>query len=105
MARMLDGMESMVRGDTPPPAAALIGMRLESFKTGEALVVLDATSEHANPMGTVQGGILAAVADAAMGWAFMTTLGEGESRTTLEIKVNFLRPVWTGRLEARGQVK
>ena len=56
MARMLDGMESMVRGDTPPPpAATLIGMRLESFATGEALVALDATSEHANPMGTVQG--------------------------------------------------
>ena len=50
-------------------------------------------------------GILAAIADAAMGWAFMTTLGEGESYATLEIKVNFLRPVWTGRLEARGQVK
>jgi len=53
----------------------------------------------------VQGGILAAVADAAMGWAFMTTLGENESYTTLEVKVNFLRPVWAGRLEARGRVK
>ena len=106
MARMLDGMESMVRGDAPPPpAATLIGMRLESFASGEALVALDATSAHANPMGTVQGGILAAVADAAMGWAFMTTLGENESYTTLEIKVNFLRPVWAGRLEARGRVK
>src|SRR5215470_5276432 len=62
-------------------------------------VVLDATEAHGNPMGTVQGGILAAVADAAMGWAFMTTLGENESYTTLEVKVNFLRPVWAGRLE------
>ena len=106
MARMLDGMESLVRGDTPPPpAATLIGMRLESFAEGEALVALDATAAHANPMGTVQGGVLAAVADAAMGWAFMTTLGENESYTTLEMKVNFLRPVWTGRLEARGRVK
>ena len=106
MARLLDGMESMVRGQTPPPpAATLIGMRLESFAAGEALVALDATEAHANPMGTVQGGILAAVADATMGWALMTTLGEGESYTTLEVKVNFLRPVWAGRLEARGRVK
>lgn len=106
MARMLDGMESMVRGDTPPPpAATLIGMRLESFAEGEALVVLDATASHSNPMGTVQGGVLAAVADAAMGWALMTTLGENESYTTLEVKVNFLKPVWAGRLEARGRVK
>src|SRR5882672_3080566 len=106
MARMLDGMEAMLRGEAPPPAAAtLLSMRLASFSEGEALVALDATSEHANPMGTVQGGILAAVADAAMGWAFMTTLGENESYTTLEVKVNFLRPVWEGRLEARGRVK
>jgi len=106
MAKLLDGMERMLRGEMPPPAAAtLIGMRLESFAPGEAVVVLEPTSAHANPMGTVQGGILAAIADAAMGWAFMTTLGEGESYATLEIKVNFLRPVWTGRLEARGRVK
>lgn len=106
MAKMLDGMESMVRGETPMPAAAtLIGMRLESFAAGEALVVLEATAAHANPMGTVQGGLLAAMADAAMGWAFMTILGENESYTTLEVKINFLRPVWAGRLEARGRVK
>jgi uncharacterized protein (TIGR00369 family) len=106
MAKMLDGMESMVRGETPMPAAAtLIGMRLESFAAGEALVVLEATAAHANPMGTVQGGLLAAVADAAMGWAFMTIVGENESYTTLEVKINFLRPVWAGRLEARGRVK
>lgn len=106
MARMRDGMESMVRGHTPlPPAATLIGMRLESFAAGEALVVLDATAAHGNPMGTVQGGVLAAVADAAMGWALMTILDENESYTTLEVKINFLRPVWAGRLEARGRVK
>src|SRR5215813_4072763 len=106
MVRMLDGMERMLRGELPPPAAATkIGMRLASFGHGEAVVELDADASHANPMGTVQGGILAAIADAAMGWAFMTTLGEGESYATLEIKVNFLRPVWTGRVEARGRVK
>jgi len=59
---MLDGMEALLRGEVPPPAAAtLLGMRLASFSAGEALVELDATSAHGNPMGTVQGGILAAV--------------------------------------------
>ena len=106
MGRMVDGMERMLRGEMPPPAAATkIGMRLASFAPGEAVVELDADATHANPMGTVQGGILAAIADAAMGWAYMTTLGEGESYTTLEIKVNFLRPVRAGRLEARARVR
>ena len=99
-------MEKLIRGEAPQPAAAmLINMRLDAFAPGEATVVLDADARHANPMGTVQGGILAAMADAAMGWAYMTTLGEGESYTTLEAKVNFLRPVRAGRLTARGRVK
>jgi uncharacterized protein (TIGR00369 family) len=106
MAKMLDGMEAMLRGEAPPPAAAtLLGMRLASFSAGEALVELDATAAHGNPMGTVQGGVLAAVADAAMGWAYMTTLGEGESYTTVEMKVNFLRAVRAGRISARARVK
>lgn len=105
MARMLDGMERLLRGEVaPPPAATLIGMRLASFAAGEAVVLLDAGAAHGNPMGTVQGGILAALADAAMGWAYMTTLGEGESYTTLEMKVNFLRPARSGPLTARARV-
>ena len=56
MARMLDGMEAMLRGEAPPPAAAtLLGMRLASFGAGEALVELDATASHANPMGDRAG--------------------------------------------------
>jgi len=106
MAKMVDGMQAMLRGEAPPPAAAtLLGMRLGSFAAGEALVELDATAAHGNPMGTVQGGIIAAIADAAMGWAYMTTLGEGESYTTVEMKINFLRAVRTGRLSARASVK
>lgn len=106
MARMIDGMEQLLRGQTPPPAAAtLIGMALESFTPGEAVVVLQADEHHGNPMGTVQGGLLAAMADAAMGWAYMTTLAEGESYTTLEMKINFLKPVWKGRVTARGHVR
>jgi uncharacterized protein (TIGR00369 family) len=67
-------------------------------------MVLDVTERHENPMGTVHGGILCDLADAAMGTAFFSTLEDGESFTTLELKINFLRPFWTGRLLARGRV-
>jgi uncharacterized protein (TIGR00369 family) len=106
MATMRDGMARMLRGEAPQPAAAmLIGMALTRFGEGEAVVELSVHEGQLNPMGTVQGGILAAVADAAMGWAFMTTLGEGESYTTLEMKANFLKPVRKGTLSARARVK
>jgi uncharacterized protein (TIGR00369 family) len=55
-------------------------------------------------MGTLHGGILCDLADAAMGMAFASTLGPEESFTTLELKINFLRPFWTGRLRAEANV-
>ena len=60
--------------------------------------------QHANPMGTVHGGVLCDLADAAMGMAFMTTLDQDQTFTTLELKINFLRPVWSSRLRAEGRV-
>src|SRR3989442_11814651 len=51
------------------------------------------SAQHFNPMGTLHGGILCDIADAAMGIAFASTLGPGESFTTVELKINFLHPV------------
>jgi uncharacterized protein (TIGR00369 family) len=106
MVRMIDGMAALLRGEMPaPPAARLVGFALTSFAPGEAVLELPVTDAHMNPMGTVQGGVLAALTDAAMGWAYMTTLGEGESYTTLEMKINFLKPVRKGALSARARVR
>jgi uncharacterized protein (TIGR00369 family) len=55
-------------------------------------------------MGTLHGGVLCDIADAAMGMAYASSLGEGETFTTLELKINFLRPVRTARLRAVGEV-
>jgi uncharacterized protein (TIGR00369 family) len=88
----------------PPPVADLIGLVLEEAGSGEATMSLDVQERHANPMGTVHGGILCDLADGAMGMAFASTLDEGESFTTLELKINYLRPFWTGKLTARGRV-
>ena len=52
---------------------------------------MDVRPEHANPMGTIQGGVICALADAAMGLAYASRLEEGESFTTLELKTNYLR--------------
>jgi uncharacterized protein (TIGR00369 family) len=88
----------------PPPIAELLGLELVSGADGEAVMEMDAREEHTNPMGTIQGGVLCALADGAMGWAYVSQLGEGESFTTLELKINYLRPFWTGKLVATGRV-
>lgn len=105
MAKMLDMIDTMLRGGAPPPPiAALIGFTLTTIAPGRAVIELEATERHANPMGTLHGGVLCDIADAAMGMAYASSLEEGETFTTLELKINFLRPVWTGLLRAEGRV-
>src|SRR2546430_15863957 len=84
--------------------ARLIGFEAKEIADGRATVVLEAGPQHANPMGTLHGGILCDIADAAMGMAFASTPAPGESFTTVELKINFFRPVWQARLRAEGKV-
>ncbi len=86
------------------PLGDLLGITITGQSNGNAVAEYHAQPQHANPMGTLHGGILCDLADAAMGVAFATTLGPGESFTTLELKINFLRPVWTGLLKAEANV-
>jgi uncharacterized protein (TIGR00369 family) len=88
----------------PPPVAELLGLEAVGIENGEATMELVAEERHSNPMGTLHGGILCDLADAAMGMAYFSTLEAGESFTTLELKINYLRPFWTGKLIARGRV-
>jgi uncharacterized protein (TIGR00369 family) len=88
----------------PPPIAELLGIEFVSSGAGECTMRLDAGEQHSNPMGTIHGGVLGDVADAAMGMAYFSQLEPGESFTTLELKINFLRPFWTGTLLAHGRV-
>lgn len=90
--------------ETGSPAARLIGFEVPEHGNGRALVTLHAGPQHANPMGTLHGGILCDIADAAMGIAFASTLAPGESFTTVELKINFLRPVREAKLRAEGKV-
>ena len=101
----LERIERMLAGELPePPVARLIGFRLVAIEPGHATCELVAEERHANPMGTLHGGILCDLTDAAMGIAWASLLDEGESFTTLELKINFLKPVWRATLRAEGRV-
>jgi uncharacterized protein (TIGR00369 family) len=87
-----------------PPVAELIGFTVEEIGAGHAVGSLQAGPEHANPMGTLHGGILCDISDAAMGMAFATMLAAEESFTTLTLSIQFFRPVWRARLRAEAHV-
>lgn len=96
---------AMTSGELPdPPIAQLLGLRVISVLSGESHLEFEAGSQHANPMGTLHGGVLCDLADLAMGAAYAGTLEYGETFTTLELKINFLRPVWREKLFAVGKI-
>ena len=105
MSSIADVVQQIYRGElSHPPVARLIGFALTAMQPGQAVIELEATTQHANPMGTLHGGILCDIADAAMGMAYASTLAADETFTTLELKINFLRPFWTGKLVAEARM-
>ena len=103
--RHLEQLRAYIRGDIePPPIAKLIGFDIAEVDLGRTVFTLDAGPRHANPMGTLHGGVLCDLADAAMGMAMASTLEDDESFTSLDLTIKFLKPVWTSRLRVTAQM-
>lgn len=86
------------------PISQLIGLQVEPGPVGEAVVRLEVSQIMHNPMGAVHGGIIALLADAAMGIAFGRTLTDPASFATIEMKVTYLRPVKQSLLTATAKL-
>jgi uncharacterized protein (TIGR00369 family) len=85
----------------PPPIANTIGFELVDIGQAHATMKLQTDPAiHGNPMGTVHGGVLCDLADAAIGTAHATTLEVDESFTTIDLRINFFRPLWKDEVRA-----
>jgi uncharacterized protein (TIGR00369 family) len=105
MATLLEAGRQMLRGEREPfPVARLLGLALKAIEPGRAVFALEVDQRCHNPLGTLHGGVYCDLADAAMGWACAATLAEGESFTTVELKINFLRAVRQATLTAEATV-
>jgi uncharacterized protein (TIGR00369 family) len=105
MATILELAEKILLGEAPPPPISrLLGFVLKSIEPGRAVFEMEADERHHNPLGTLHGGIYRDLADAAMGYAYAATLMEGETFTTIELKINFLRAVRKATLTAEAKV-
>jgi uncharacterized protein (TIGR00369 family) len=89
-----------------PPAAELLGWELVAVdpEAGTIEVAFTATERFLNPIGVIQGGLLAAMLDDTLGPALVATLGPGQFAPTTDLHVQFLRPARPGRLTGRGRV-
>jgi uncharacterized protein (TIGR00369 family) len=105
MPTILEMAQAILRGEQlPPPVASLVGFSLKEIEPGRAVFEMQVEERHHNAIGTLHGGIYCDLSDAAMGFAYAATLPEGESFTTVEMKINFLRAVRQGLLIAEAKV-
>ena len=103
----VDYLRAMLRGEVPhPPIAELMGIHLVSVEDGRVVFAATPGEQHYNPMGVVHGGLAATLLDSAIGCAMQTKAPPSGFYTTMELKVNYLRPVLvkTGRIFAEGSV-
>ena len=109
-ASALSGLEAlrlMISGELPqPPMARLMDIRLIEVENGKAVFGSTPGEYHYNPLGSVHGGFGATLLDSAMGCAVHSTLSAGDAYTTLELKINFLRPLThaTGLVRGTGTI-
>ena len=100
----LAALQGMLERGEAAPVGQLIGFQMVAVEQGRVTFEFVAGPQHSSPPGTLHGGILCDVADAAMGCAAFSLLEEGESFATVELKINFLKPVWDARLTAVGSI-
>ena len=100
-------LQGMVEGRFPaPPIADLMNFALTEVEERRAVFEVEPAEYHYNPGGAVHGGLAATLCDSAMACAIQSTLPAGTFSTTIELHVNYLRPVTTetGRLRCVGEV-
>ena len=108
-ARTMSGLEylrAMVRGELPgPPIMATLGIDGIEVEEGRVVFAVEPAEYHYNPIGVVHGGVASTLCDSAMACAVHSTLPSGVGYTTLELKVNFVRPLTrdTGRVTCEGR--
>ncbi len=85
------------------PYFQLLSMRLAGLEYGRSLLEIEAQEKHLQPYGIVHGGVCASILDAAVYWAVYAGVERTVGLTTVDIKVNYLAPVKSGRLIARGR--
>jgi uncharacterized protein (TIGR00369 family) len=100
-------LQGIIAGTQPnPPISELLGFHLTQIEQGRAVFEGLTEYRHYNPIGTVHGGFAATLLDSALGCAIFSTLLRGDAWTTLELKVNFVRPMTkdTGLVRAEGRI-
>jgi uncharacterized protein (TIGR00369 family) len=103
----IDFLRAMMSGAVaPPPFLVVLGAAIQAVDPGRIVMRLTPDEFHYNPYSTVHGGVLATMLDSVMSCAILSLLPRGRGNTTIDLTVNFLRPlsIATGPVDIEGTV-
>ena len=103
----IDYLKAMIARELPPPPMArLMRFDLVDVEPGKVVFTCEPDASMFNPSGAIHGGLVCTVLDSVAGLALHSTLPAGKGYTSIEIKVNYLKPVRldAGPLSATGTV-
>lgn len=90
----LEYMQKLMAGELPPSGMGLLmGFSLVEVSAGHAVMTVTPDERHYNGLGIAHGGLAATLLDSATGCAINTMMPAGRIFTTLEMKINYVRPI------------
>ena len=99
-----NALRLMLEGGPPPPCSQTLGFRSARVEADSVVLEYEPGANFLNPIGTLQGGIVAAILDDVFSVAILARLDPDDSAPTVEMKVSYLRPVLAGRVRGIGRV-
>jgi uncharacterized protein (TIGR00369 family) len=100
---MEDALAQVIRRGEESPFYRLLGMRIEEVRRDFARLSIEIDRKHIQFLGTVHGGVIASLADSAAAWAVYGSNDPNDIPVTVEMKINFMKPIKSGRLFAEAR--
>jgi acyl-CoA thioesterase len=100
----MDNIQDLVKRGEACPYYTLLNMKIEEVKDNYARLTMNLENKHLQFLKTVHGGAIASLADSAAAWATVGAASLRAAPVTVEMKINFLAPVQSGRLTAEARI-
>lgn len=96
-------LENLIKQGEDSPFYKLLNMKIEEVGDNYARLSIEIDERHIQFLRTVHGGVIASLADSAAAWAIYGSKNVKGVPVTVEMKINFLKPVKSGKLVAEAR--